>query len=306
MDSGWQPYQDPLMGHPAQFNTGLASHPQQLGSKYGQPPQSQPPVGYTYESFQTPRVASKAPSTGPNSKPVSMASSPTATPRSRDYVTDADTTMEDADPYNRAKYPSRANHHNRASSQFLAQTEESSAARKYSPMNVLSPPMSYPTSPSKNQSSYGFSPTTQGQSRRSPTRAPDYSSPPQGYQSPPCEYLDVYGYACQLLMSLSQSSPTATSPPGWRSESRPILSAVRLLAYERCIRNGVTISTRGLYAPTSSWSRAGSQVPKDQVGAGSEAQNPRSACISARKPRGRLHQRRKPPRSCCDHLLMNN
>ncbi|KAJ5731191.1 uncharacterized protein N7483_005699 [Penicillium malachiteum] len=183
MDSGWQPYQDPLMGRPAQMNTGLAAHPQQVASKYGQPPQSQPPVGYTYETFQTPGTASKAPSTGPNSKPVSMASSPSATPRSRDYVTDADTTMEDADPYNRAKYSSRSNHHSRASSQFLNQAEESSAARRYSPMNVLSPSgMSYPTSPGK-QGSY-FSPG-QSQSRRSPGRTGDYSSPPQGYHSPP-------------------------------------------------------------------------------------------------------------------------
>ncbi|KAJ5675677.1 hypothetical protein N7462_008574 [Penicillium macrosclerotiorum] len=186
MDPGWQPYQDPLMGRPAQFNTALASHPPQaLASKHSQP-QSQPPVGYTYETFQTPSNTSKAPSAHSSSKPVSMASSPTATPRSRDYVTDTDTTMEDADPYNRAKYPSRPNHHNRASSQFLAQTEESSAARRYSPMNVLSPPMSFPASPGKSQaSSYGFPPTAPGQTRRSPARTADYSSPPQGYQSPP-------------------------------------------------------------------------------------------------------------------------
>ncbi|KAJ5788373.1 hypothetical protein N7457_003363 [Penicillium paradoxum] len=183
MDPGWQPYQDPLMGHPSQFNTGLASHPQQLGSKYGQPPQSQPPVGYTYETFQTPGTTSNPPSAGTNSKTVSMASSPTATPRTRDYVTDADTTMEDADPYNRAKYPSRPNH-NRASSQFLNQAEESSAARRYSPGNVLSPPMSYPTSPGKSQGSYGFPSAPQSASRRSPAK-PEYASPPQAYQSPP-------------------------------------------------------------------------------------------------------------------------
>ncbi|KAJ5142942.1 uncharacterized protein N7515_001729 [Penicillium bovifimosum] len=183
MDPGWQPYQDPMMGHPPQFNTALASHPQQLTSKYGQPPQSQPPAGYTYEPFQTPSTAPKAPSTGTNSKTVSMASSPTATPRTRDYVTDADTTMEDADPYNRAKYPSRPNH-NRASSQFLNQAEESSAARRYSPGNVLSPPMSYPTSPGKSQGTYGFPSAPQIASRRSPSK-PEYASPPQGYHSPP-------------------------------------------------------------------------------------------------------------------------
>lgn len=177
------------MGQPAQFISGLASHPQQLGTKYGQPPaQTQPPVGYTYETFQTPGTSSKPSSAHPSSKPVSMASSPSGTPRSRDYVTDADTTMEDADPYNRAKYQSRPAHHNRASSQFLNQAEESSAARRYSPMNVLSPPMSYPTSPGKPQGSFG-SPAAPGQTRRSPARAADYASPPQGYQSSPCESL---------------------------------------------------------------------------------------------------------------------
>ncbi|KAJ5966483.1 hypothetical protein N7481_013197 [Penicillium waksmanii] len=156
MDQGWQPYQDPLMGRPAQFTTGLASHPQHTASHRSR---HSPPVGYTYETFQTPGTTSKPPSSGPNSKTVSMASSPTATPRSRDYVTDADTTMEDADPYNRAKYPSRPNHHNRPSSQFLGQAEESSAARRYSPMNALSlPTSSYPTSPGKAQGSYGFPP----------------------------------------------------------------------------------------------------------------------------------------------------
>lgn len=176
------------MGRPAQFNTGLASHPQQLPSKYGQPPQSQAPVGYTYETLQTPGTPSRQHSATPNTKSIPMASSPSATPRNRDYVTDADTAMEDADPYNRTKYPTKPNQHPRPSSQFLAQMEESSAARRYSPMNALSPSMSYPTSPGKTQGSYGFPQGPQTHSRRSPTRAADYSSPPQAYQSPPGEY----------------------------------------------------------------------------------------------------------------------
>ncbi|KAF9884397.1 dual specificity protein kinase yak1 [Aspergillus nanangensis] len=182
MDSQWQPYQDHLMGHPAQFNNGLTSNPPQMATKYGtQPQQAQPPVGYTYETFQNPGMASKPAA----SKSVSMASSPAATPRSRDYVTDNDTTMEDADPYNRAKYSARANQQGRPSSQFFPQ-EESSAARRYSPMNALSPTMPYnPTSPGKSQHAYAFPPGPT-QSRRSPTRAaPNYSSPPQPYQSPP-------------------------------------------------------------------------------------------------------------------------
>ncbi|CAL5869469.1 uncharacterized protein PFLUO_LOCUS3698 [Penicillium psychrofluorescens] len=230
MDSGWQPYQDPLMGRPAQFNTGLASHPQQLPSKYGQPPQSQPPVGYTYETFQTPGTTSNPPSAGPNSKPMSMASSPAATPRSRDYVSDADTAMEDADPFNRAKYPARPNHHSRASSQFLAQAnEESSAARRYSPMNnVMSPPLSYPVSPGKSQGAYGFPQGPQNpqpHARRSPTRAPEYASPPQGYQSPPSAGrpprpppLQSTDLSPEQYYPLSAGShPSSTFGPGSRS-----------------------------------------------------------------------------------------
>ncbi|KAJ5895273.1 hypothetical protein N7495_006964 [Penicillium taxi] len=181
MDPGWQPYQDPLIGRPAQY-TGLTSHPP---AKYSQPQQSQPPVGYTYETFQTPNTNSKPPSTGPHSKPVSMASSPTGAPRNRDYIADIDTNMEDADPFNRAKYLARPNNANRPSSQFLSQAEESSAARRYSPKNVLSPPMSYPTSPGKSQGSYGFPSSASGQVRRSPVRTAEYSSPPQGFQTPP-------------------------------------------------------------------------------------------------------------------------
>ncbi|KAJ5090570.1 hypothetical protein N7532_009254 [Penicillium argentinense] len=228
MDQGWQPYQDPLMGRPAQFSTGLASHPQQLGSKYsGQPQQSQAPVGFTYEPMQTPGTSSKLPSAGLSSKPVSMASSPSATPRSRDYVTDADSTMEDADPYNRTKYPSRPNHHSRASSQFLSQAEESSsAARRYSPMNVLSsPPMSYPTSPGKSQGAYGF-PTAQGQARRSPARVPDYASPPQGYQSPPCEspMASLESQTSHLRLDPNSQPTAANRPPRLPPLQAPDLS----------------------------------------------------------------------------------
>ncbi|RAK96996.1 putative protein kinase Yak1 [Aspergillus ibericus CBS 121593] len=184
MDSQWQPYQDPLMGHPAQFNNGLTSNPQQLASKYGaQPQHSQPPVGYSYEPFQAPGTTVKPPSIAPNSRTVSMASSPAATPRSRDYVTDADTTMEDADPYNRAKYSTRPTQHSRPSSQYFP-NEESSAARRYSPMNVLSPSLSFNASPGKSHNSYAFPPGP-NQPRRSPTRGSTYASPPQAFQSPP-------------------------------------------------------------------------------------------------------------------------
>lgn len=285
MDSGWQPYQDPLMGRPAQLNAGLAAHPQQLPSKYGQPPQSQAPVGYTYESFQTP---GKAPSAGPNSKPVSMASSPTATPRTRDYVTDADTTMEDADPYNRAKYSSRQPQHTRASSQFLSQAEESSAARRYSPMNVLSPPMSYPTSPGKSQG-YGYSPSAQ--SRRSPARN-EYASPPQGYQSPPCKFSHDSQTKRLLADHHSFNPPPTTSPASVdRSQPRPILPTVSIIAHGRCVWFRNPIPTLRLPAVADAWPRPCTEVSKDQVRAGAPAPDAYPACIPTCQPRGRLHQR---------------
>ena len=187
MDSQWQAYQDYSVGRPAQFGNGLTSQSQQLSSKYSaQPQHAKPPVGYTYETFQTPSTATKPPSVSSNSRPVSMAASPIATPRNRDYGADTDTTMEDADPYNRAKYPTKSNHQSRPSSQYMPQDEAtpSSAARRYSPMNVLSPSAPYNSSPSKSQASYAF-PVRQSNSQWSPTRTSTYSSPPQAYQSLP-------------------------------------------------------------------------------------------------------------------------
>ncbi|PLN76932.1 dual-specificity tyrosine-phosphorylation regulated kinase [Aspergillus taichungensis] len=179
MDSQWHPYQDPLMGRPAQFNN--------VPPKYGQPQQhSQPPVGYTYEPFQTPAMASKPPSLSSSSKTMSLASSPAATPRHRDYGAEPDAAMEDADPYNRSKYPTRPHHQSRPSAHYFP-TEESSAARRYSPMNAAPPAaVPYSVSPGKSQNAYAFppGPNTSQPSRRSPTRT-NYASPPLAYQSPP-------------------------------------------------------------------------------------------------------------------------
>jgi dual specificity protein kinase YAK1 len=186
MDSQWQPYGDPPIGRTTQFGSNAGSHPPPPNAKYGgqQPPQAQPPAGYTYETYQTP-TASKASTIPPNSKPASMASSPAATPHSRDFIADNDTPMEDADPYNRSKYPTRSSHHNRPSSQYMT-NEESSATRRYSPMNILSPTLPYTASPSKSQNSFGFPPVVNS-SRQSPTRANTFPSPSQSYQTP-CKF----------------------------------------------------------------------------------------------------------------------
>lgn len=99
--------------------------------------------------------------------------------------------MEDADPYNRMKYPSRPSHSQRPSAQYLGQ-EDSSAARRYSPMKVLSPSSPYvPSSQQSSQSPYGQYPSQSTSARQSPTRSNHYSTPSQSYYSTPSESLSM-------------------------------------------------------------------------------------------------------------------
>lgn len=172
MDNQWQPYSESNMNRPGRYAQGNQNAPQ--GRDFSAPSQQpQPPMGYTYENYQTPSTASNN---------VSMVSTPAATPHTREHGSDTDVPMEDADPYNRMKYPSRPAHQHRNSAQYLSQ-EESAAARRYSPMNMLSPSAPYASSP-KQQSQSSYSYTKQGQNpNQSPTRQNSYSSPPQQYHA---------------------------------------------------------------------------------------------------------------------------
>ncbi|KAF3492244.1 CMGC/DYRK/YAK protein kinase [Arthroderma uncinatum] len=180
MEPQWQNYSDIPGNKRGQFTPSAA---QTAADSQGQT--HQPPRGFTYETYQPPGTVSKVPS---SLRPSSMASSPSGTgtgagtPSTRDL--DQDTPMEDADPYNRAKYPSRPAAHQRSSSQFLANEESSTAARRYSPMNVLSPALPYNVSPNTSQNTYGFPPTAQSSSHPSPTNTNNFSTS-QSYQSPP-------------------------------------------------------------------------------------------------------------------------
>lgn len=181
MESQWQSY-DHSSGH---HDNSTSQNPYRQNANYNGQPSAQAPAGYTYESYQSPITAVQATAGGSGAKSLSMAVSPAAAPHSRDYFTDADTPMEDADPYNRAKYSSRLNQTTRPSSQYMP-TEESSAARRYSPMNIMSPTLPYASSPTKpGQNPFNASSSGPSSSRQSPTRASVYASPPQGYQSPP-------------------------------------------------------------------------------------------------------------------------
>lgn len=133
-------------------------------------------AGYAYEPYQAPSIPSQ---------PHSMAVSPIGTPHRRAYSGDGDIAMEDADPYNRMKYPSRPNHQQRPSTQYLSQ-EESTAARRYSPMTALSPSSPYaPTSQQSSQSPYGHYTPHNASARQSPTRSSHYATPSQSYYGTP-------------------------------------------------------------------------------------------------------------------------
>jgi dual specificity protein kinase YAK1 len=88
-----------------------------------------------------------------------------------DGDSDGDRVMEDADPYNRQKYSSSASRTPTQRAAYLSSQPnvDSTAARRYSPMNTTSPTSPYMTSPNQY---------TPHQMRQSPTRHM-YSSPTQ-------------------------------------------------------------------------------------------------------------------------------
>ena len=173
MDQTWQSY----------TNAAAASRQGRYPQSTGQPPvngsaQHQPQSGYSYEPYQTPSIPSQ---------PQSMAVSPIGTPRTRAYSGDGDVAMEDADPYNRMKYPSRPTHSQRPSAHYLGQ-EDSSAAKRYSPMNALSPSSSFAASSQQSsQSPYGHYPSQTTSARQSPTRSNNFPTPSTTFYSTPSE-----------------------------------------------------------------------------------------------------------------------
>jgi len=140
---------------------------QQQQHSNGSAQQHQPQSGYGYEAYQSPSI---------HSQPQSMAVSPIGTPHTRAYASgDGDIAMEDADPYNRMKYPSRPSHQHRPSGQFLSQ-EDSSAARRYSPMKATPSSPYAPGSQQTSQSPYGQYASQNTSARQSPTRLNHYST----------------------------------------------------------------------------------------------------------------------------------
>lgn len=158
----------------ARYGHGLPSQHTRNYSGSG----SQAQTGFNYESFQTPTVPSNT---------QSASTTPASSTRKQEFShDDGDVTMEDADPYNRMKYPSRPNHAHRPSGQYLSH-EDSAAARRYSPMNTFSPTSSYGGSP--QQSTHNAYLPPNHSARQSPTRSNPYSTPSQQHFLPTGEHI---------------------------------------------------------------------------------------------------------------------
>lgn len=131
---------------------------------------------------------------------------------------DGDVQMEDADPYNRAKHGGRPGHSRMNSAQMIQQ-EESTAARRYSPMN-LSTASPYSATPQQQQAQFAaFTPTLNTNSQ-SPTRGSFQVSPNQhGYYSPPGE--QQHAIDVSSANSRSASRPHAPQLPPLQSTLSP-------------------------------------------------------------------------------------
>jgi dual specificity protein kinase YAK1 len=163
------------MNHSGQFGQGVPAapmHPSRESS--GQHTNT---AGYGYDQYQAMSSAANT---------MSVSSTPASTPHSHNYNSEGDVPMEDADPYNRTKYPSRPAPHHRSSSQYIPH-EGSAAAQRYSPMNMLNAAGQFNSSPkSQSQAGYNYQSQTP-RSRQSPTRQSHFSSGQQ-YQDSPSEH----------------------------------------------------------------------------------------------------------------------
>jgi dual specificity protein kinase YAK1 len=113
---------------------------------------------------------------------------------------DGDIAMEDADPYkpkHASLMPASRTSHQRISSNV---TEESSAARRYSPMN-LSPASPFGASQAGSHPAYTSYTPQQTSARTSPTRASYAPSSPSYYNSPPSKWLLDPGTHADLIAS---------------------------------------------------------------------------------------------------------
>lgn len=145
--------------------------------------------GFSYEPYQRAAQTNLA----------AMNSNASISPQDYARNGETDVQMEDADPYNRSKYPSRPSHHHRLSQQLM---QESTAAQRYSPMNISTSSASHLSSPNTQQTTFNFNVQTPT-SRQSPMRP--YSD--DRYNEPPTPTR----FNSQYLPSLQRSDMSPDS-----------------------------------------------------------------------------------------------
>ena len=163
---------------------------QQLQQQY-----QQSPGGTSYEAYH----ASSSSASGPAALASGVLAGGTSYPRQMNYPGNGDVAMHDADPYEKAKPSSRAHHQHHESVTStrsgppLGSHDESSATRRYSPMDTLSPSSPYTADfRSSTQNAVPRGGQSQG-SHSSLTRHDPLSSPAQMYHSSPGRWSIVEG-----------------------------------------------------------------------------------------------------------------
>lgn len=190
------------MNQSAQFGQGIPSvtmHPSREGAG-----SHMNAAAFGYDQYQ-------AMSSTANS--MSVSSTPASTPHSQNYHSEGDVPMEDADPYNRTKYPSRPAPHQRSSSQYMPH-EGSAAAQRYSPMNMLNAAGQFTSSPksqSHSQAAYTYQSQTP-RSRQSPTRQNNFGSPQQYQDSPSKHEQSLFVWAQTSLTTIRNVASARFNP----------------------------------------------------------------------------------------------
>lgn len=227
-----------------------AESPSSRQARYAPHAQGQPP--------QTPREANHLPSMKTDqyitsavpSRAQSMNLTSPSAPQSRgpyDGDGDGDVQMEDADPYNKAKHGGRPGHSRMNSAQMIQQ-EESSAARRYSPMN-LSPSSPYAATPQQQQQAQFAAFGAQlNSNNHSPTRVGYPAGPNQhGYYSPPGKHVDLYARDLTGLITCQRHDLTHLNSHLFNRPSvlRPIILNRPLLQWRASMAAPPNQSRRG-------------------------------------------------------------
>jgi dual specificity protein kinase YAK1 len=194
----WQTYNTDPSGSARQYNGNARqslNQPRDYSSNPSSAPQARPPSGYTYDHYQ-----------GALNAQQQSATSPITTPQLRDG--NGDVAMSDAyDQHGNLKYPMRPHHQHHLSggrsAALHSPLEPSSAAQRYSPMEVLSP--SSPYAPKMSGTGQYGNPNQRQSPTRSdyPAQSPYFSGRGQTQQLPP---LSPYNYP-------ADSYPTSAVTP---------------------------------------------------------------------------------------------